>query len=1059
MRSLVRKSALGAMVLAAPLLTSACGSSPEGIAPAPDAATTVKIDFFHRPLPEIPLPNDIATRYDATSATGRRLNASLLAPTQLERQVRGLLDGMDGWGLFQPITIPFTGPLDIGSITAAHSDPNYDVSDDVVLLLNVDPDSPRFGELVRVDLGEGNYPVVLERREYWPHDPRADSLSLFFEETDEDTNGNGVLDPGEDTDADGVLDAPNYYPGMDPAPDDLAARADALMYFYERETNTLIVRPLVPLDERTTYAVVVTRRLLDADGQAVGSPFPWVHHLAQTEALRPLPDVLPAGTTLDDVAFAFTFTTQSLQAHWVAVRDGLYGHGVQAHLAEEFPARTERLFPIRQGGTFDGVANPHILHTEEWIDAFNIIGTQLQGVETGSQFDIGRGESLRFVDYIAISEFISPQLFARVDSEGEPLPLNLQSWPPDLDRIAAPARAENVQAWWMIPRPEVSGRGEGEQVPLVIVGHGYGSNRFELAAFGGYLARHGFAVVAVDNVSHGLGLSDSELEQANQLLDLFDLRSFGEAVFTDRAFDQNGDGRKDSGVDFWTSYLFHTRDVVRQSLLDYHQLIRIVNTWDGTTTWGFDVNGDGEDDLAGDFDGDGVVDVGAASRIFATGGSLGGIMSTLLGATEPDMVAVAPISGGGGLGDIGMRSQQGGVREAVILRVLGPLYVGEMDAESGAMRVDTIVTTINDDARRFVRAVEGVEPGDTVIATNLSNGERACAYVQPAGVFRLGLASDRGDRHQLDFYRGGRLVLGDTECAFTEGEAPYATVGAFIEDVQFEGETILAGTALRALTDGLGLRRANPELRRFLGIGQLVLDGADPAVYARHLELEPLVYPGTGEATQTHTMIVTTLGDMNVPASSGVSVGRAAGFIEYLDDDPRYGVPANQAVIDSFVAEAVHNLKRFTFNDDPAAEGVHIDVKNFSQGTDRWGATIPRLDEPLRLWRREGRDGRDWGGYSGSIFPYPDPDGEHGFEFPGQATDTARRICRETCPEGENCSCSSLEVFDVGWFMFNMLGRYFSTDAGEVPTDLCMSSNDCEWLQSVPLNRPLSELR
>ena len=123
-------------------------------------------------------------------------------------------------------------------------------------------------------------------------------LSLFFDETDEDLdgdgildpgedlNGNGVLDPGEDlnenglldppedTDADGVLDKPNYLPGMNPARDDLPGRADALMYFYERESHTLIAQPLEPLRERTTYAVVVTRRLLDADGEPVGSPIP-----------------------------------------------------------------------------------------------------------------------------------------------------------------------------------------------------------------------------------------------------------------------------------------------------------------------------------------------------------------------------------------------------------------------------------------------------------------------------------------------------------------------------------------------------------------------------------------------------------------------------------------------------------------------------------------------------------------------------------------------------------------------------------------------------------------
>ena len=41
-----------------------------------------------------------------------------------------------------------------------------------------------------------------------------------------------------------------------PARDDLAARADALMYFYERQSNTIIAQPLIPLGQ-TTYAVLV----------------------------------------------------------------------------------------------------------------------------------------------------------------------------------------------------------------------------------------------------------------------------------------------------------------------------------------------------------------------------------------------------------------------------------------------------------------------------------------------------------------------------------------------------------------------------------------------------------------------------------------------------------------------------------------------------------------------------------------------------------------------------------------------------------------------------------
>jgi hypothetical protein len=184
------------LVVALLVALAACVSEdPEGIAPAQPADTTVKMDFYHKPLPEIPLPNDIATRADVKSPTGRRLNASMIAPTKLESRVRELIDQNDGWGVFQPITIPFSGPLDVASILAGHRDLDYDTANDVIYLVNVHKGSPEFGRLHHLDVGNGNYPVVLERGDYWDNGLRADSLSLFFEETDEDTNGNGAARP------------------------------------------------------------------------------------------------------------------------------------------------------------------------------------------------------------------------------------------------------------------------------------------------------------------------------------------------------------------------------------------------------------------------------------------------------------------------------------------------------------------------------------------------------------------------------------------------------------------------------------------------------------------------------------------------------------------------------------------------------------------------------------------------------------------------------------------------------------------------------------------------
>jgi len=1172
--------------------------SPEGAL----ASTRVKMDFLHKPLPELPLPNDIATRYDARSPTQRRVNASMIASTHLERRVRAKIDELDGWGVLQPITIPFTGLIDIQAILKGHRDQDYRVENDVIFLVNVTPNSPHHGELTHLDIGEGNYPLILEsQRGYWEHDPRGDSLSLLFEETDEDRdhngalnlgedlNGNGLLDEGEDVDgdgaltppedldADGVLDAPNYLPcqaipelpcsydGKIVTPDrgDLMARADALMSFYERETNTLILRPMTPLRERSTYALVITKRLLDMSGEPVGSPFPTPYHLSQRAQLHNVGALLPEGLSQEDVAFAFTFTTQSLSSDWIAVRDGLYGYGVQGHLANTFPAELKRLSLINEGAE-----NPFIMETEGWLDGFRVIAASLLALEPTSQAYKAQFEAQEAIAYHALGSFSSPQLFSRLPREpvelscearcaqalscepalvafaigevateaacvercqawpeaqracyarragcealvacqtpsaqaveGRPAPqeerasgdllwpcyeparcdpdqddpalwqsFNEQAWPADLSLTPAEGYPEEVRFWMMMPKEEATqalfdergvsaGEGEAPMTPVVIIGHGYGSTRFEALSFAGYFAKLGIATLAIDCPSHGIGLNEEERSLALTLTERFGIRAFFEAATAGRAHDQNFRGGVDSGADFWTSYVFHTRDVVRQCVLDTMQMIRVFKSFDGARRWPFDLNGDGQDELAGDFNADGVVDIGARSPIYAVGGSLGGITSSLLASLEPEVQVSIPIAGGGGLSDVGVRSLQGGVREAVILRVMGPLWLGvpaepaeegeEVNPEEGT-RVYTLIPELNDDGRRDLGTLPTLKPYDTIIVENLSNGERGCAYVQQGGQFRVGVESDEGDLVRLRAYHGPQLAA-DGECGLREG-APeaFAQLDRFEREVSFLGRTYPEGSPLLSLAEGFGERRVSPGLRRFLGLGQLVLDGGDPASYARHALNEPLEYPGTGQRTGAHTLLVTTMGDMNVPASSGATLGRAMGLIDYLGSLPEHeGRSANQVLLDSYTTEAVHSLGRHL---DDLGQPVHQDIELFSGGDDLWSAQgIPRLRNPLR----SGLNTKDkLGGYSGAIFPYATPEGRHGFNFPGADWDEYIKRCEARCEpvEGgascaERCADAHEGRFDIGYFFFNLLGYYMRSGGEEWRVRACYATNSCE---------------
>ena len=81
---------------------------PEGLRRTPPGnGPQVKFDTSQRPLPEVPLPNDVATFADPTSRTGVRVNVSLVAPTHMERRAREDFASMEGWGTSSPITVAF----------------------------------------------------------------------------------------------------------------------------------------------------------------------------------------------------------------------------------------------------------------------------------------------------------------------------------------------------------------------------------------------------------------------------------------------------------------------------------------------------------------------------------------------------------------------------------------------------------------------------------------------------------------------------------------------------------------------------------------------------------------------------------------------------------------------------------------------------------------------------------------------------------------------------------------------------------------------------------------
>ena len=135
----------------------ACAPGLEGLAPTPaGSGPRVVWDLANRPLPEIPFPNDAATRPDPASPTGRRLNLSVVAPTGMEAEVRRKADDLDGFGTFAPITVKLDGLVDLAAIRDRQAD--LDFGNDAAYVVDVTPGSPTYGKPVMLDLGAASFP-------------------------------------------------------------------------------------------------------------------------------------------------------------------------------------------------------------------------------------------------------------------------------------------------------------------------------------------------------------------------------------------------------------------------------------------------------------------------------------------------------------------------------------------------------------------------------------------------------------------------------------------------------------------------------------------------------------------------------------------------------------------------------------------------------------------------------------------------------------------------------------------------------------------------------------
>lgn len=972
---------LALLLLSLLALPECSGDGPDTLRRAVRAGgPVVRYDLNARPFPEVPFPNDVATILDERSPTGRRLNISEIADTEMERRTRRKLNRYPGFGLYQPITVAFEAPLDLANIRARQV-ANRDPSDDVILLVRLgdgpacDTGAPAERRRWPLDVGNGNFPLVLDRPcqynfadkvgdymcippECEGEDPRARSSNLIFETVDEDTNGNGLLDPYEDTDFDGRLDEPNTWSG---APsDDSAAAADDLVTFYEKETNTLVAQPLLSLHEATTYAVVLTKHLTDEAGRPVESPFRGVAAADQVPALRQLEELLPCyGMTLDDVAFAWTFTTGTPTRELLALREGLYGSGPFAALAAAAPP--ESLRPLVARDAEDGV-----LPEKPYVLPMSMLQPILQPIAGQILETPGAGQELvvdsAAIDYWVDGRFLTPYLM--VDKDGRATPKHPddldEEFELDLDTGKVVFEPQEVPFLCSIPKTTATHK---PPFPVALYGHGYSGASFEIMGFAGRWARAGIALCAIEAPAHGLVIPEDEvaIQQLLQtLLPIAKLQAFYDAYQGGRARDIDNSGTigdLDNGGDFWVTNVFHVRDMLRQLILDQMQFVRVLRAIDGKRRGPTDVNGDGTPDLLGDFDGNGVPDLGGwidadgdgrrgadekENPYFIWGQSLGGISSAILAAVEPAVRVGVPSSGAAGLTHVSSRSTNVGVPEAVLLSMMGPFvyfrpHLGEDGQPDGRVDVGHLVANVNFPGRYVFHVSDKIRPKDRVIVRNTRTGREVSGFATDDLTFRLAVkvdalnAGEKRDVLGLTDEDNGPKEVSDAQAVLLGDPLVVVVLDGFdgpvrevIDEVTvpftYQGATWPVGAPVTALVEGFGYGRNSPNFRRILAFAQMIIEPADPAVYAPRIFERPFEFPyETGDVKayrdgggRTSFVVVHSVGDSDVPIASGIALARTAGIVGLDEVDPRYGRTPNEVLLDNHVIEGVNRLNRYT---------------------------------------------------------------------------------------------------------------------------------------------------
>ncbi len=1035
----LRTLALGFTVAACAMNTIPSGlqATPAGDGPV------VVFDLLRRPLPEIPAPNDVATFADPTSRTGRRVNVSLVAPTDLEQDARDGFAEMEGWGTFAPISVSFTrgkgiaptdAAIDLDDVRARMQRDGFDTTNDPVYVVNLSTGVPAL-----LDADGGPFPkTIRDQGNYYPNDPRVSEQNFTLETAEEGAGlSQGDYSPALDTDFDGVLDHPDTLASLLRPGGGHVHGVDNLVTFYERETDTLLLRPVVPLAEKTEYAVVLTDRLRDTLGRPVRSPFPVVYHPSQEDSIAKLRAVLAdggranyygdvAGTGLSHVAFAWTFTTAPQVEDLRLLRDGLFGHGPFARLATDYPPKMSafRAAGLVADSTLAGQpagwqddakcqgtkTHPYIVRLADIKDTLSQVIDRVFSLPPDQLAALLA--SFDSIDHIVIGSYPLAYFLGPDPAHEDPTDRFQLNYRTGQGRVAT----DMGHFWLTVPKAQPS-KGLAEPFPTVVWGHGSTLNGAEILIRAGYFAKQGLAMLGFDGPGHGLALDGGTKLLLQSLLYSACLVPWSVGLEAGRAHDLDGDGVPDPGGLLWTAHIFHSRDNIRQTVLDGIQATRVLKTFDGRTG-DQDYDDDGKPNVLGDFDTDGVPDVGGSAPIFSSGDSYGGIFTMIHTAMDPNVTAGGSISGGGGLTDVAARSY--GVVDSVIEQLITPLVIAvpassrphdqntsgsATECKSDQMSVRLVVNDLTSSREIEIACLTSAElsSGMTVFVRNSRNQELRCARTAQNGAFRVPVPASAGDHLEIQLYDSPDAVDSYATCNVLPNAPVGRAIGTFEQRApafrsvgestatcdapsgcqQYRDTFYPVGSPLVAPQSGLGLRRQTPDVRKLLQLTQAAVDSSDPINFARLYMLDP--NPGPDGTLQPPKGFLTsnTVADGFVVVATGHAFARAAGALPFLPPDAMTRLPdyadyvtppaiwqelgdrtPSDALADAYVLEGVARLER-----EPASASCGVNYLANAACTTPAPAVDPTVCAQTVFdpdWHAEGRDL-----YGAQHFPVP----------------------------------------------------------------------------------------